>query len=126
MTNYLLKNCFIDYILLYRLLNLSKKWKIIVLLVIVPIHLHQAPEELLGILRRLSRMIRGIGDPLAAHYARCYVCTKARELCPGTYKELMFETLNDFLFSFKQVLGFVGGCELYVFILSNDYNTLYC
>lgn len=48
-------------------------------------------------------MIRGIGDPLAAHYARCFLCTKAREMCPTSYKELLYETFNDFLFSYKQL-----------------------
>ncbi len=59
--------------------------------------------EFPALVRRVSRMIRGIGDPLAAQYLRAFLCMRAREMIPHDYKEIMFETFHDFLFTFKKL-----------------------
>lgn len=53
------------------------------------------------ILRRLTHMIRGIGDPLVATYARCYLCRVG--LTVSTSIEYIKENLNDFLFVYHTV-----------------------
>lgn len=70
---------------------------------------------------RLSRMIRGIGDPLAATYARAYLATKcgdvwnsfsndtakagAATMIPKVYQACLIEGFDDFLFTFKSLLA---------------------
>lgn len=53
-------------------------------------------------LARLSRMIRGIGDPLLAAYARMYVCKVGSEVAPNL-TQYMSEGVEDFLQTLKQV-----------------------
>lgn len=50
---------------------------------------------------RLSQMIRGIGDPLVAAYARCFLC----RIGPTVTKDPKYlrENLNDFLFVYHTV-----------------------
>lgn len=53
------------------------------------------------ILSRIGRMIRGIGDPLIAIYARCYLCRVGAMVSNNS--EYIKEILNDFLFVYPAV-----------------------
>eukprot|EP00808_Paulinella_micropora_P032345 g67639.t1 len=69
-------------------------------------------------LQRIAKTIRGLGDPLAAQYARCFLATKCVDLwgsfsdprlpkpdkswfMPDSYQEALLLGFNDFLFVFK-------------------------
>ena len=51
---------------------------------------------------RLSRAIRGIGDPLIAAYARCYLMRVGGEKFIRD-RSFVLENVKDFLFSYHQV-----------------------
>lgn len=51
---------------------------------------------------RLTRMIRGIGDPLVAVYAHCYLCRVGVAVTTGD-REYIKENFYDFLASYNQV-----------------------
>lgn len=53
-------------------------------------------------LMRLTRMIRGIGDPLVAAYAHCYLCRVGMAVTTGD-REYIKENFYDFLASYNQV-----------------------
>ncbi|KAL5019246.1 hypothetical protein ScPMuIL_004968 [Solemya velum] len=55
-------------------------------------------------LRRLASMIRGIGDPLVAVYARCYLCRVGIIVSSGTRDHIM-PCFDDFLTTYFQVQG---------------------
>ncbi|XP_066496496.1 VPS35 endosomal protein-sorting factor-like [Tiliqua scincoides] len=55
-------------------------------------------------LPRLTSMIRGIGDPLVAIYARAYLCRVGMEVAPHL-KESLNKNFFDFLLTFKQIHG---------------------
>ncbi|XP_078097064.1 VPS35 endosomal protein-sorting factor-like isoform X2 [Mustelus asterias] len=54
-------------------------------------------------LPRLTSMIRGIGDPLVAIYARAYLCRVGMEVAPHL-KDNLNKNFFDFLSTFKQAL----------------------
>uniref|UniRef100_A0A8C3BRD1 VPS35 endosomal protein-sorting factor-like n=1 Tax=Cairina moschata TaxID=8855 RepID=A0A8C3BRD1_CAIMO len=55
-------------------------------------------------LPRLTSMIRGIGDPLVAVFARAYLCRVGMEVAPQL-KESLNKNFFDFLLTFKQIHG---------------------
>lgn len=52
-------------------------------------------------LERLTKTIRGIGDPLVAVYARCYLCRVGMTVIDD--REFVRNSLNDFLFVYHTV-----------------------
>jgi hypothetical protein len=63
--------------------------------------LYDDKKKLISTLERIAKTIRGIGDPLVATYARCFLARKGYELIPEEkgYLMLMYE---DFLTTQKQ------------------------
>ena len=51
---------------------------------------------------RLTKMIRGMGDPLVACYARAYLCRVGMSLAPGTKTHLL-PNFTDYLTTLSQV-----------------------
>lgn len=56
-------------------------------------------------LMRLTRMIRGIGNPLIAVYARCYLCRVGLALNKTSDFEFVRENLHDFLLNYQQLFN---------------------
>lgn len=59
-------------------------------------------KEHLTSLKRLAEMTRGIGDPLVAAYARCYLCRVGVNIALG-FKDHLMPCFDDFLFTYHQV-----------------------
>ena len=51
---------------------------------------------------RLSRMVRGIGDPLVSAYGRAYLCRVGMNVAPETRTHLM-SNFTDYLATIQQV-----------------------
>ncbi|XP_048575354.1 VPS35 endosomal protein-sorting factor-like isoform X2 [Nematostella vectensis] len=51
---------------------------------------------------RLTKMLRGVGDPLVAIYARCYICRVGILVAPDV-KEHLIENLYSFITCYKQL-----------------------
>jgi hypothetical protein len=63
-----------------------------------------AEEDLPDIVARLSKTVRGIGDPMVAAYARCYLSLMASQVIHGSVnRTAVVSGIRDFLFSFKDV-----------------------
>lgn len=61
-------------------------------------------SEFSAALMRLTRMIRGIGHPLVAIYARCYLCRVGMAIStPHTDRTYLSENFKDFMLSYSQV-----------------------
>lgn len=58
-------------------------------------------NDIKNALERLTKIIRGIGDPLVAAYARCYLCRVG--LTVTADKDYIKNNLNDFLFVYHTV-----------------------
>ncbi|KAK4297747.1 hypothetical protein Pmani_029865 [Petrolisthes manimaculis] len=69
------------------------------------------PEEAETGLGRLSRMIRGLGDPLIAAYARMFLCRMGVSVAP-TLNHYIAESLQDFLHALKQGLWPEGEADM--------------
>ncbi|KAJ6635685.1 VPS35 endosomal protein sorting factor-like [Pseudolycoriella hygida] len=54
-------------------------------------------------LERLTKIIRGIGDPLVAAYARCYLCRVGMTVT--TENEYIYSNLTDFLSVYHTIFG---------------------
>ncbi|XP_058794245.1 VPS35 endosomal protein-sorting factor-like [Phymastichus coffea] len=59
-------------------------------------------SEFNSILMRLTKMIRGIGDPLVAIYARCYLCRVGFALKTFSL-EFVTENFYDFLYTYRKL-----------------------
>ncbi|CAG5133662.1 unnamed protein product [Candidula unifasciata] len=60
--------------------------------------------EYTDVLQRLCFMTRGIGDPLVAIYARCYLCRVGMLVAPR-FKNHIPQCFEDFIATFHQVQG---------------------
>ncbi|KAJ3439003.1 esophageal cancer associated protein [Anaeramoeba flamelloides] len=78
--------------------------RIYIELAILPIYRFISKDMHIVALSRISRMIRGLADPLVAAYCRTYLLRKALEIYPDL-KEFQFEALNDYLISFQQIVS---------------------
>lgn len=63
-------------------------------------------------LLRITHMIRGIGNPLIAVYARCYLCRVGLALNKTSDFEFVRENFYGFLFTYQQLFGPVVKNEL--------------
>ena len=59
-------------------------------------------QEYTQALIRLTRMVRGIGDPLVAVYARAYLCRVGMSIAPESRMHLI-PNFTDYLTTFSQV-----------------------
>ena len=61
-------------------------------------------SEFNTVLMRITRMIRGIGDPLVAVYARCYLCRVGFSFKTADL-EFVKENFYDFLYTYRQLFS---------------------
>ncbi|CAG4981001.1 unnamed protein product [Parnassius apollo] len=60
-------------------------------------------DEIKPTIRRLTKMIRGIGNPLVAVYLRVYLCNVASKLLGKESEEYFYNNLKEFLEEYQQV-----------------------
>lgn len=76
-------------------------------------------------LHRLTSMVRGIGDPLVAVYARAFICRVAMRITPQD-KSIFHQNFSDFLLTSKQMESdFVFLCLSSQKVSYSTYLTLY-
>lgn len=61
-------------------------------------------SEFCAVLKRTTKMIRGIGDPLVAVYARCYLCRVGLAL-KITDLDFVKENFYDFLYTYQHLFS---------------------
>ena len=59
-------------------------------------------KEYTQALIRLTKMVRGIGDPLVAAYARAYLCRVGMSIAPESRMHLL-PNFTDYLSTYSQV-----------------------
>lgn len=74
-------------------------------------------REYSAALLRLTRMVRGIGDPLVAAYARCYLCRVGISVqSENSNKDYLLENFYDYLATYNQVwYNFILVLKRYIF-----------
>lgn len=60
-------------------------------------------DEIKPAIARLTKMIRGIGNPLVAVYLRLYLCRVASKLLDKDSEEYFYDNLKEFLGEYQQV-----------------------
>ncbi|KAK7076301.1 hypothetical protein SK128_003801, partial [Halocaridina rubra] len=78
---------------------------------LLPCYSILSPQEGEQALTRLSRMIRGLGDPLLAAYARMFLCRMGVEVAPQL-TQYISENIEDFLQMLKQGLWPEGEADV--------------
>lgn len=61
-------------------------------------------NEIKPALARITKMIRGIGNPLVAAYLRVYLCHTASKLLGKDSEEYFYGNLKEFLEEYQQVI----------------------
>ncbi|XP_063531127.1 VPS35 endosomal protein-sorting factor-like isoform X2 [Cydia strobilella] len=62
-----------------------------------------AKNEIKPAIARLTKMIRGIGNPLVATYLRFYLCKVASSLLGNECEEFLYSNLKEFLEEYQQI-----------------------
>ncbi|XP_026329490.1 UPF0505 protein C16orf62 homolog isoform X2 [Hyposmocoma kahamanoa] len=60
-------------------------------------------DEIRPAIARLTKMIRGIGNPLVAIYLRLYLCRVASKLLDRNSEEYFYDNLKEFLGEYQQI-----------------------
>lgn len=60
-------------------------------------------SEYSAALLRITMMIRGMGNPLVAIYARCYLCRVGMTVVTADNKSYLTKNFQDFLESYNHV-----------------------
>ncbi|XP_050664295.1 VPS35 endosomal protein-sorting factor-like isoform X2 [Leptidea sinapis] len=69
---------------------------------LLPCYVFLSKEDIKSSIERLTKMIRGIGNPLVAVYIRLYLCNVASKLYQGCEK-VFYDNLNEFIEDYQQV-----------------------
>lgn len=60
-------------------------------------------DEIISAIKRLTTMIRGIGNPLVAIYLRVYLCIVASKLLGKQSEQFFHQNLKEFIEEYQQV-----------------------
>lgn len=99
---YLRGNSHIEKLVLFGELVRSRTIVACIRILLITIWRLSSQRDFTGTLIRLSRAIRGVGDPLVAAYARCYLMRVGRERYV-TDRSFMAGNVRDLLASYHQV-----------------------